>query len=460
MKRPGLFERLPMNSATQTTSSTYLDSIELLQVRVGYGQLGRSGELGYENKRVLVQGRPYPRALSTHPPARLLFHLGGRFAEFHCTVALNDDVSPGASHADFRVFADGRQVASALSVQSGEGPHPLSAAVEGAQLLELEAQTSRWELCHAVWLDPQLALASLQAIPRTLSDCLGRTEIHFPSFDLQRARHCVATVVTPGFEALLDDMLGSLRANGRCEQALCIVLAVNCTESCRRVATRHGALIIECNQRARLNSTVKAALYTLPLFIPSERFVCLDADMLVLDDLRPLFAAMEVCPGNAVFACREANGRGLQDLKQAIHCVYGGNPGDFAQFFAPANGESQYPFVINDGLFCGTRGALAGIDAQIRKWHRASQWVDERADVWWRNQFVFNLAIATQRCGVELDPTYNVQLNSQDVDFYRSNDQPRACWRGKPVRVLHFNGGGRHKYPEWRGLFATVPRER
>jgi hypothetical protein len=449
-----------MKTATQTTNSYYLDSLELLLVRVGYGQLGRNGELGYENKRVIVQGRAYPHALSTHPPSRLLFHLGGRFADFRCDVALNDDVSPGASHADFRVFADGRQVASAFSVQAGDGTHPLSATVEGAQLLELEAQTSKWEHCHAVWLDPQLKPAAPEAFPRTLSDCLGRTEIILPSFALPRTKHCIATVVTPGFETLLDDMLGSLRANGHCEEALCIVLAVNCTESCRQVAARHHALVIESKQRARLNSTVKAALYTLPLFIPSERFVCLDADMLVLDDLRPLFAAMEVCPGNTVFACREANGRGLRDLQQAIHCVYGGNPGDFARFFAPANGESQYPFVINDGLFCGTRGALAGIDAQIRRWSRASHWVDERADVWWRNQFVFNLAIATQRCGVELDPTYNVQLNSQDVDFFRADGKPQACWRGKPVRIIHFNGGGRNKYPEWRGLFANALGER
>jgi len=358
------------------------------------------------------------------------------------------------------VFADGRLIASAISVQAGDGTHALRAAINGAQLLELEANTSSWEFCHAVWLDPQLRPAAPETIPRTLSDCLGRTEISLPSYALERTSQCVATVVTPGFETLLDDLLGSLRANGRCEEALRIVLAVNCTESCRQVAARHGALIIESRQRSRLNSTVKAALYTLPLFIPAERFVCLDADMLVLDDLRPLFAAMEVCPGNSVFACREANGRGLQDLKHAIHCVYGGNPGDFARFFPPANGESQYPFVINDGLFCGTRGALAGIDAQIRRWNRASQWVDERSDVWWRNQFVFNLALATQRCGVELDPTYNVQLNSQDVDFYRAKDRPQACWRGKPVRVLHFNGGGRHKYPEWRGLFAGAPAER
>ena len=105
----------------------FLDSLAPLQADVGYGGLGLHGSLGYEGKFVSVQREPYPHALSTHPPARLLFHLGGRFARFKCRVALNDDVSAGASHADFTVLADGRPVATESYVRAGEPARAMDA---------------------------------------------------------------------------------------------------------------------------------------------------------------------------------------------------------------------------------------------------------------------------------------------------------------------------------------------
>ena len=78
----------------------YLDACSLLEAQVGYGDLGLHGSLGYENKMIAVQREPSAHGFSMHPPARLRFHLGGRFASFHSQVALNDDVPAGRSHAD------------------------------------------------------------------------------------------------------------------------------------------------------------------------------------------------------------------------------------------------------------------------------------------------------------------------------------------------------------------------
>src|SRR5215471_15489432 len=209
-----------------TDSDTYLDSLSLLQARVGYGDLGLQGSLGYEGKLVVVQGNYYQHALSTHPPARLLFLLDGRFSTFRCQVALNDDVPVGASHADFTVIADGKQVARALEVKAGQPARALTALIPGAQLLELVVATKRWEYCHAVWLEPRVDGTKTEVNDRELTDCLGRTKISLPSI-APRGRCCIATVVSPGFELLLDDMLGSLYANGDCHDALLVVFVIN-----------------------------------------------------------------------------------------------------------------------------------------------------------------------------------------------------------------------------------------
>ena len=70
---------------------------------------------------------------------------------------------------------------------------------------------------------------------------------------------------------------------------------------------------------------------------------------------------------------------------------------------------------------------------------------------------MFNLALARLGCGVELDPAYNVQLHTQNVDLRWVGGRMEALWNGRKARVLHFCGVGRGKYPEWRNLFARVP---
>jgi hypothetical protein len=84
----------------------YLDTLNPLQATVGYGALGRGGDLGYHGMRVMVGNQPYEHALGTHPPARLAFDVGGRYSTFRCKVAMNDSVPVGQSHADCFVHVD------------------------------------------------------------------------------------------------------------------------------------------------------------------------------------------------------------------------------------------------------------------------------------------------------------------------------------------------------------------
>lgn len=435
--------------------SVCLDAIEPLEVRVGYGQLGRQGDLGYEGKRVSVQGSFYPHALSTHAPARLIFHLGGRFATFRCQVAINEDVPAGGSHAQFSVLADGRHINVAPLVSAGEAPREVVADIRGAQRLELVVTTTLWEFCHAVWLNPEVSIDPSPLNNGTLLDCLGRTEIHLPPTTLT-AERCIATVVSAGFSDLLNDMLGSLVANGCCPQALIVVFLVGADAASEEVIRKYGAKLVRCIPRVRVNATLKSLMYSAPFVVNAQQFLCLDADMLVLGDLRPVFAAQEACPPGSILACREGNGYGYKDLGHALRTVYGGNDSELSRILSDPDEELKYPLVVNDGIFAGTREALLALDSLIRSIPRAIAWTDQRRHISYRNQFVFNLALARLACGVELDPLYNIQLNTQEVEFELRNGRVQALWGGRSARVLHFNGCGRHKYPQWRTLFAGV----
>ncbi len=442
-----------MVARTVDLQSVYLDSLTPVHARVGHGQLGTQGNLGYEGKRVMVQRHWYAHALSSHPPARLLFHLDGRFSGFQCEVALNDDVPAGASHADFLVLADGRQAGAATNVQAGRPPRSLRADVSGAQFLELVVETSRWEFCHAVWLDPRLDADGGEPQASTFLDCLGRAEITLPAPPLS-ARRCIATVVSPGFEPLVDDMFGSLLANGDCQDALLILFALGNNGNCARLASKYNAVLVPCRSRARVNPMSKAILYSLARVVRAEQYLCLDGDMLVLGSLRPVFSALQACPGGSILAVREGNGHGLQNLSYALTNVYGGTHHDQQRFLG--GHEGSYSLVVNDGIFAGSHSAMLALDGAIRGISGAAAWIDQRHDIWWRNQFIFNLALAKLRCGVELDGAYNVQLHVQDVHMKHSPLGVAAEWRGRAVKVLHFSGSGRRKYPKSQGHYARV----
>jgi predicted O-methyltransferase YrrM len=263
-----------------------------------------------------------------------------------------------------------------------------------------------------------------------------------------------------GVTDLLDDMLGSFYANGCCQDALLVVFALDADAACVAVAAKYHAQLVRCRPISRINAMSKAILYSAAPVVEADQFLCLDADMLVLGDLRPVFAALEACPEGAILPCREGNGCGwhkFSNLNHALCSVYGGRQNDWYHFSGAASQEGAYGLVVNDGLFAGTRAALLALDGVVRAMNGAAAWIDERPDIWWRNQFVFNLALARLGCGVELDGVFNVQLNSHDVEFGEENGRLVAIWSGRPARVVHFNGLGRNKALEWRNRFARVP---
>lgn len=435
--------------------SLALDEVDPVHAEVGYGDLGRHGWLGYEDARVIVAGIPYTSALSTHPPARLSFAVPTGCVRLRCQVALNDDVAGRGSHATFTVVADGRVAAEAKYVRAGAAPVPLVANLAGASALDLVVSTASWAYCHAVWLEPVLDMPDVAwqspGAVQVVSDPLLRADIAIPEV-LSPAEQCIATVGSAGFEQWVDDLLGSVRAFAGCPDAHLVVFVLGDAPALEEVASRHEATVVRCRPRLALNPTSKAVLYAVASVIPAERFICLDADMLVLGRLDPLFGAIDACLPGSVLACGEGNDHGIPDLATALDVAYGGGPDP--PFFARESELGRYPLVINDGLLAGSSGAFGALDAELRRLDDAVRWLDERGDIRWRNQFAANVALARMTAAVELDPTWNVQLHVQDVDVHGS----RASWRGRDVRVLHFSGNAKHRHGALREAIRSEVR--
>jgi hypothetical protein len=432
----------------------FLDDIPHREAEVAWGEVGLRGDLGYERRRVSVAGQGFERAISAHAPSRITYDLGRRFRRFRARVAINDDSARAATHANFFVIADGMEVATVPFVTPGEPSPAIEADITGASTLELVATTTKWPFCHSVWLDPEVDDEPAMRPQRFLEDCMARVAFDRPE-RFPPVRDCVATVVSPGWEPLLARMLESVRVHGRCDDALKLIFAIDVNERIRAIASEHGAQVVPCQRRAVVNATVKSVLYSSGLATAAERYVCLDADVLVLHSLRPLFDAVSVFPVGSVLAAREANGVKTMNVREAVSAIYAGRETDLRWIMGSVNGEPDYPLVVNDGVFAASRDALFALDGTIRRWPGARDWTDQYRDNWWRNQFVFNLALAHLRCGVETDGACNVQLHSQEVR--RREGDGRALWRGRAPKIMHFNGWGREKYRDWRERLLDPP---
>ena len=314
--------------------------------------------------------------------------------------------------------------------------------------MSLRVETSHRDYCHSVWLDPRWEnqTTSPEAPWR---DALGRVESLEGHRDFQTEK-AIVTLVTPGYERLLDQLLGSLAAHGKCPAAARFVFAVEPDSECEAVIGRHGATMIRCRRLGPKNQTLKAVLYSAASVIDARQYLCLDADTLVLEEIGPLFECLQALPPQSVLVAKDAFLR-TGPLGNQLTSHYAGRNEDLSWLIGPLEDEANYPLIVNDGVFASSRRGLLALESLLRSWPNAIVWMDQLQDHGWRNQFLFNLALARLRCGVEFDETLNLQMHMRDALWQQSQEgRIRATWRGRPVRVLHFCGWGRGRYIRWR----------
>ncbi|MCW3095449.1 MAG: alpha-galactosidase [Chthonomonadaceae bacterium] len=432
----------------------YLDCLPLIRHEVGYGVLGLYGELGYEAKAVTVGGKRHSRSFSAHAPSILEFDLEQRFETFRCHVAFNDDVLPGQTSAEFTVNGDGKKLASVSDLRAGEAARELCIRVSGVKRLVLEVATEQWAKCHAVWLDPEVYSDSEKHEVEYLSDCLCQTDIEVPPPIC--AERCIATVVSPGYTDLLDAMLRSLRTHGQCHNTIVVVFVVDGDGECRRVVARHDAVQIDCKSTTPINASVKSVLYSAARIIDAATFVCLDADTLIVNDLTPMFHALDVCAQDVILAMPDPYIKETcSTLSDCLVRFYQGRESDLTYLLETPSQEGDYTLIVNDGVFAARRSTMLMLDRFLRSISpRAKNWLDSALHIGARNQFLFNLALARLGCGLALSESFNLLPSVRSIEVDQSGGSLSVTCDGRDVTIVHFAGSGRNSYPELRLLFA------
>jgi len=138
----------------------YLANWPEVEVSVGHGSLGKKGELGYGDAKVLVNGFPSPNAVSMHPPAngmsRVQYYPGKSYSTFKGTAAINDT---GGSETGllFKVVGDGKVLWESRPLKNKNETQDCTVPIAGVERLELQVECKGGHGgAHSVWLEPHL----------------------------------------------------------------------------------------------------------------------------------------------------------------------------------------------------------------------------------------------------------------------------------------------------------------
>lgn len=317
------------------------------------------------------------------------------------------------------------------------------------------------------WMGPRWEGDTLSTLP----DPLHRTEIVWPETSLAAAAPaaapvCIATVASAGFVDWLQSFLGSVQQNAQMPDALIAVFNLDADAACHTAIERargegQNVREIACRTLARPAAWSKSVLYSIASVVDARRYLCFDCDVLVLASLRPLLGALDVLAEDALLVAENHNGQWAKmgDVRLPLRDYirygwYGGSQSDWGHLIGEREdaGAAQYPLLVNDGVFAGSRATLLKLDATLRTlMPRARAWLDG-GDLAIRNQFLFNLALAQNRCGVRLDDAWNVQLHAHRDTI--SETEGRVTWEdGRPARVLHFTADTKTLLPELRARY-------
>ncbi len=318
-------------------------------------------------------------------------------------------------------------------------------------------------------------------------DPLQRVQIPrntIPKLAKNRARNVVTnvallTMASKGFDGLLDSFLGSVHQRGELpDDATVYVLNMSDDARCRTVIASYergglDVVSVPCKALARANPSIKAAMYAAAEIIEADYYLCLDVDTLILQSLRPLFEQMQNVAAHKILCARDANGHyhwanmdfGVATIGEYLAAVYDLWLPKFEKHAARLGAPlSQVEYVVNDGVFGGSRAAMLQLSKTLRDWMpRERAFLDAHPI---RNQLLFNLALAKNGAFARLNDLYNVQVHAvqENLEARGTAKGTAKCtverslvWHHPdgPIypAILHFTGYTKNEFPELQKQF-------
>lgn len=284
---------------------------------------------------------------------------------------------------------------------------------------------------------------------KTQIDCLGNAELLLPKTRLAFDR-CVALAATESYAGLLEAALASLARFGGLRRVPIVIFLEENAPLAEAAALKRGAHVVKFRRLGGPAPAIKGVLYSMFHVVNANQYLCLDADLLVLDTLMPLFHRHAALPKGTVLIAPEAAARAAAPLAHALRSVYRATHDEIEALLGSQPRLTGERRIVNDGVFVADREALVAVDGFLRRSPAIREWVGARPDVWWRQKAALNIALAHLGAMAPMDDSYNAQLHVESAEPLLAEGREVTFWRGRPARVLHFNGAGRSSFAAWK----------
>jgi hypothetical protein len=274
------------------------------------------------------------------------------------------------------------------------------------------------------------------------TDCLDRVAVEVPNPPIVCNR-CICGVVSPGYEDMLDGMLDSLVAFGHSPDARVVIFAID--ESYETLARRPDITRIRCKSIERLSPAVKGVIYSASRFIEAKQFLALEADVLIIGSIQPLWSLVDVVWQEMLLGVRPTANEGRMRM---VEVGMDQKLGDIK--YITGNQNFDGTFWFNGGVLAGNRAAFSLLDKKLRDLAPYSiLWMEGGPQ--YRDELLMNLSLCLLNNATEFSASFNQQFSSPDrriwVTTREAVDGMQYFQEGELGRILHFISFGRGILP-------------
>jgi hypothetical protein len=389
------------------------------------------------NADTSIDYRIYYNSLTTNNAVSIDIKLDGKFNVFQSGVGI-DDIASDYTKADFYVYADGKLVDAVKAVNKHNSNQRINVNIYGANILTLKIVTKRSNNLQASWIEPEVHVDLNKNIicPVNIISC------DLPILPI-RSKYCFATVLTNGMDKYFDEMMSSFIKHNDVDNI--VVFGFDLDSQSLSVVKKYNVKLINCYINGIvMNTAYKIILMSIPYIILADKYIYIDCDCLICDNLTHLFDMLDDLDDYPVLAVRHGDKDRYNTLEEAML-----GEDNFAatieemDYLGLSPSEKIFDGVINTGFFVASDCALFRLNHAIQTFMpMINVWMSKKTKYNVREEGVIISALARTNGIVLLDESYNIQMH-----FYFDSipDEIKKIgsdvyFGDSKVHILHFTG--------------------
>lgn len=432
----------------------YLTNIKPIEFNTHHAGVGMNGELGYSllnDSIIRVNNNIYPYGIGAHAPSVVKFKLNGEYETLITEVGINQSAEGKyLGTCDFYIYADEKLVGVAPRVIYGETPK-IHCNLNKCKTLTLVNQTSTPMHCHSVWLNPKLYTSR----NKWNISCYGTHK--YENINIEPStKYCFISVINDKYIKYFTNLYRTLKHYLSLKDYTYVVYGIDLSEdSMEKLQSLHVRVINAspiCDTTQLSSKFLALETYKI---IDSEYYIFMDADMLITDDISDLLLFLPSYSQNQISICRQTDVGPYHTFMDALSDRTNDSYRDYdltIQNIRIQSNVLSFTHTLNSGFYIAGREALCKANNLINKLlPEAFEWEREKlSECWWREEAILTICISQMNnCNI-LPCTYNVQLQTKEVEFKNGG----FYYNNEKCKILHMVGRARdEKYDKiWEEL--------